>query len=684
MRGWFGAAIAAVALVGVTAAYSQGVQPSAQEWAAHGGSSNEQYYSQLTQIDASNVADLKPAWFFEYDTVRGQEGEAIVADGVLYISTAWSKVYALDAKTGAELWKYDPKVPGEAGPKGCCDVVNRGVAVSDGRVFITTFDGRMVALDAKTGSELWVADTIANHAMDYTSTGAPRVFKGKVIIGQGGAEKGVRGYVTAYDVATGAKAWRFYLTPPPPGVVDGEVSDRVLEEMARPTWFGDLWHTTGGGGAPWDSIVYDEELDQLLIGTGNGSPHSHYLRSAGQGDNLFLASVLALDPDTGEYRWHYQQTPGDSWDYTSVQNMILADLEIDGRPRKVILHAPKNGFFYVIDRESGQPISARPYAEDIRWATGIDTTFWRPIEVPGARYVDRPFLNSPHVGGAHNWQPMAFSPRTGLAYIPTVRNYFTYSATSGPHQGEVIDPSELPKSDAYLQAFDPLTGQERWRVDANGWKPDTGGGGVLVTASDLVFQGRGDILGEMLAIDARSGEVLWRYATPNAVMASPITYMIDGEQYIAVSTGGGGGGNPLLGSTNPPREKQPGRMVVFKLNGTATLPAPPPLAGPATDPDEVFPADKVALGAQVYGRNCIFCHGMNRQQSNIITDLRRSPVVANAQVWRAVVHDGAFLSRGMPKFDGKLSVEEVEAIRNYMGAESQALARDQRAGVAER
>ncbi|WP_137679788.1 PQQ-dependent dehydrogenase, methanol/ethanol family [Aurantiacibacter suaedae] len=684
MLRWFGAAAAAIALTGMSAAYSQGTQPAAQEWAAHGGSSNEQYYSQLTQIDASNVADLKPAWYFEYDTVRGQEGEPIVVDGVLYISTAWSKVYALDAKTGAELWKYDPKVPGEAGPKGCCDVVNRGVAVSEGRVFVTTFDGRMVALDARSGEELWVTDTIVNHAMDYTSTGAPRVFKSKVIIGQGGAEKGVRGYVTAYDVATGEKAWRFYLTPPPPGVVDGEVSDRVLEEMARPTWFGDLWHTTGGGGAPWDSIVYDEELDQLLIGTGNGSPHSHYLRSAGQGDNLFLASVLALDPDTGEYRWHYQQTPGDSWDYTSVQNMILADLTIDGSPRKVILHAPKNGFFYVIDRESGQPISANPYAEDIRWATGIDTTFWRPIEVPGARYVDRPFLNSPHVAGAHNWQPMAYSPRTGLTYIPTVRNYFTYSATSGPHQGEVIDPSELPEPDAYLQAFDPLTGQESWRSDANGWLLDSGGGGVLVTASDLVFQGRGDILGEMLALDARTGEVLWRHDTPNAVMAAPVTYMVDGEQYVAVSTGGGGGGSPLLGSTNPPREKQPGRMVVFKLNGTATLPAPPPLAGPATDPDEVFDADKVALGAQVYGRNCVFCHGMNGRQSNIITDLRRSPVVANAQVWRAVVHDGAFLSRGMPKFDGKLSVDEVEAIRQFMGSASQDLARDQRAGIAER
>ena len=657
------------------------------DWAFHGGSSDEQYFSELTQINRDNVSDLAPAWFFEYDTQRGQEGEPIVIDGVLYISTAWSKVYALDGATGEMLWQYDPEVPGEAGPKGCCDVVNRGVAVDDGRVFIATFDGRMAALDAKTGEELWIVDTIVNHDMDYTSTGAPRVFKGKVIIGQGGAERGVRGYVTAYDVETGEKAWRFYIVPGAPGVRDGEVSDDILEELARDTWFGERWIETGGGGAPWDAIVYDEELDQLYIGTGNGSPHSQFLRSEGKGDNLFLASVLALDPDTGEYLWHYQQTPGDSWDYTSVQNMNLADLEIEGVEHKVILHAPKNGFFYVIDRENGQPLSARPYAEDIRWATGIDQETWRPIEVEGSRYVDEPFLNSPHVSGAHNWQPMAYSPLTGLVYIPTTRNYFQYSATNAPHSGGggLFGGANIPETDAYLQAFDPVRGEERWRVDATGWINDSGGGGVLATASNLVFQGRGDILGELLAIEAETGEVLWRHDTPNAIMAAPITYMIDGEQYVAVSTGGGGGGQPLFGSANPAREQQPGRMVVFKLGGTATLPPPPALAGPATDPDEAFDPAKVAQGSGLYLGNCSFCHGQPGLQSNIITDLRRSQVIRSADAFKAVVHDGAFLdSKGMPGFAGRLDESQVEAIRHFMGSESQKLAADQRAGRPER
>lgn len=681
--------IAILALLGAwsisTTSLASSIGASA-DWPVHGGSAGESYFSRLTQIDRDNVAQLKPAWSFDYDTQRGQEGEPILVDGVMYISTAWSKVYALDAKTGAQLWKYDPQVPGEAGPKGCCDVVNRGVAVEDGSVFIATFDGRLVSIDAQTGQENWVVDTIVNHAMDYTSTGAPRVAKGKVIIGNGGAEKGVRGYVTAYDAATGEKAWRFFLVPGAPGVRDGEVSDQVLEDLARSTWFGDLWIETGGGGAAWDAIVYDEELDQLYIGGGNGSPHSHYLRSEARGDNLFLGSVLALDPDTGEYIWHYQQTPGDSWDYTSVQPMILADIDIEGQPRKVILHAPKNGFFYVIDRYTGVPLSARPFVDDIRWATGIDPVTWRPVEVAGNKYIDAPFLSSPHVAGAHNWQPMAYSPLTGLVYIPTSQNYFSYSATTGPHSGggSLVPTADMPKPDVYLQAFDPLTGEQRWRVDANGWIPDSGGGGVLVTASNLVFQGRGDITGEMLAMDAQTGAVLWRYDTPNAVMAAPITYMIDGEQYVAVSTGGGGGGNPLFGSTNPPRQQQPGRMIVFKLGGTATLPPPPPLAGPATDPAEVFDADFAATGASLYMRRCVMCHGISGQQSNIITDLRRSPIVANAAAWKAVVHDGAFLPKGMPRFEGQLSEEEVQAIRAYMGLESQKLAADQRAGRPER
>lgn len=656
------------------------------EWPKYGGDSREQHFSTLDQINEENVGELRPAWFFEYDTQRGQEGEPIVVDGVMYVSTAWSKVYALDAATGQQTWKYDPEVPGAVGPLGCCDVVNRGVAVEDGRVFVAAFDGRLIALDAATGEELWDVDTIVDHSMDYTSTGAPRVAKGLVFIGNAGAERGVRGYVSAFDAETGEKVWRFFVVPGEPGVADGEVSDEIIEEMARPTWSGDTYWTQGGGGAPWDAIVYDEELDQLYIGTGNGAPHSHYLRSAGEGDNLFLASILALDPDTGEYLWHYQETPGDSWDYTAVQPMILTDLEIGGETRKVILHAPKNGFFYVVDRTTGTPISATPFVDDIRWATGVDPQTWRPIEVEGNRYIDEAFLGSPHVGGAHNWQPMAYSPLTGLVYIPTTQNYFWFNAVAGNQEGgsAFAGQRETPPPDNYLQALDPLTGEEVWRVDANGWEEDSGGGGVLATAGNLVFQGRGDVTGELLAIRADTGEVLWRHDTPNAVMAAPVSYMIDGEQYIAVTSGGGGGGSPLLSSSNPPREQQPGRMIVFKLGGTATLPAAPPLAGPATDPDEEFDPERIAEGAGLYA-NCMMCHGINGRQSNIITDLRRSPLIASPEAFQAVVHDGALLDTlGMPSFAGVLTPDQIESIRHFMGSESQKLAENQRAGVPER
>ena len=410
------------------------------EWRHIGNGTNEQHFSTLKVINDTNVAGLAPAWVFEYDTRRGQEGQPLMIDGVLYVSTAWSKVYALEAGTGKQLWQYDPKVPGAAGPKGCCDVVSRGVAYDQGRIYVATYDGRLAAVDAKTGTEIWNVNTVVDPSKPYTITGAPRVAKGKVFIGNAGAESGVRGYVTAYDAATGAKVWRFYTVPGEPGKKDGEVSDDILEEKTRDTWSGDWWKL-GGGGTVWDAIVYDADLDQLYLGVGNGGPHSHYKRSEGKGDNLFLASVVAVNPDTGKYLWHYQETPADSWDFTAVQPMILTNLKIEGADRKVILHAPKNGFFYVIDRTTGVPVSARAYVDDIRWAKGIDPKTWRPIDAEGSRYVDKPFLNSPHVAGAHNWHPMAYSPLTGLVYLPTSQNYWNFAANAPPpHSGGAAVP----------------------------------------------------------------------------------------------------------------------------------------------------------------------------------------------------------------------------------------------------
>jgi len=382
-----------------------------RNWLTHGRTYSEQRYSPLDQVRADNVAKLAPAWSLELDTWRGQEATPLVIDGVMYTTTAWSKVVAINAATGEELWQYDPMVPREVAAKGCCDVVNRGLAAWKGRLFLGTLDGRLVAIDAATGKPVWSVQT-TDRSLPYTITGAPRVVKGKVIIGNGGAEYGVRGYVTAYDAETGEQAWRFYTVPGNPA--DGFESDAM--KKAAETWFGEWWKG-GGGGTVWDAIVYDPELDLLYIGVGNGSPWNHRQRSEGKGDNLFLSSIVALRPDTGEYVWHYQTTPGETWDYTATQPIILADLTINGEPRKVLMQAPKNGFFYVLDRATGALISARNFVP-ITWASGVDMATGRPVEDPKARYAEAPALVVPAPMGAHNWHPMSFSPKTGLVYIP--------------------------------------------------------------------------------------------------------------------------------------------------------------------------------------------------------------------------------------------------------------------------
>lgn len=661
-------------------------QDDGANWLTAGGGRDEQHYSPLTDINDTNVARLAPAWTADFDTTRGQEAEPLVVDGTMYVSTAWSKVYAFDAVTGQRKWSYDPQVPGEWGPKGCCDVVNRGVAFYKGLVFVATFDGRLIALDAKTGKPRWTTDTIVDRSRSYTSTGAPRVFHDKVVIGNGGAEYPTRGYVTAYDAGTGAKVWRFWLVPGEPGKPDHDVSDDVLERLASPTWAGEWWKG-GGGGNAWDALVFDPDYNRLYIGGGNGAPHSHYRRSAGKGDNLFLGSIVAVDADTGKYAWHYQETPGDSWDYTSVQPIMLAQLTIDGRPRKVILHAPKNGFFYVIDRETGQPIAANKFIPAPSWATHIDPVTWRPVETPDARYIDKPFISLPGAPGAHGFQPMAFSPITKLVYLPTSTNAWLNrpNVQSDLHAGQDLkNLGGLPKPENYLQALDPLTGKQAWRVDIEGYRTEAGGGGVLATAGNLVFQGRGEVTGDMFAYDARTGKTLWHVKTPNMIMAAPITYRIRGVQYVAV-VAGAGGPSLLSGSTEAPRERQPGRVYVFRLGGKGRLPALPPLAGPANPPPGPFDAAAVAAGQPLYERTCGRCHGTPiERSSNVIPDLRRSGYIHDAAAFRAVVLDGVLAPLGMIGFADRLSADQVESVRAYLGSASRKLAADQKAGRPER
>lgn len=652
------------------------------DWVTHGGTYEEQRFSRLNQITADNVNTLGLAWSHEFDTNRGQEATPIVVDGVLYTTTAWSKVFAFNATTGEQLWSYDPEVPGEAGFNACCDVVNRGVAVYDGKVFFGTIDGRLIALDAATGRPVWSKVTV-DQSKPYTITGAPRVVKGRVLIGNGGAEYGVRGYVSAYDADTGDLDWRFYTVPPAPGApADGAASDSVIER-ARATWNGD-WGEFGGGGTVWDAIVYDREFNQILIGVGNGSPWNHKIRSQGEGDNLFISSVVALDADTGEYKWHYQGTPGETWDFTQTQPIILADLTIDGTPRKVMMQAPKNGFFYVIDRSNGRLISAENFVPTT-WATGIDMATGRPIEAPNARYTNGPFLALPSALGAHNWHPMAYSPDTNLVYLPAQEVPFAYADDANFRgrpggwnpgidflaNGVPDDPAAFRAIRALLKgqliAWDPIRQREVWRVQYDGpWN-----GGVLATHGNLVFQGNAH--GQFQAFAADDGRKLWSFEAGTGIIAPPVSYSVDGQQYIAVMAGYGGA-YPLSSSfVDNPRPMPNGRLLVFKLGGNAPYQVTQIPNPPATVVNTSFTPAQVQRGMQLYESSCGVCHGPAGISSGVLPDLRRRPSLADADTWKSVLIDGALQDRGMRSFARYLTPADAEAIRAYVADRARVL-----------
>jgi quinohemoprotein ethanol dehydrogenase len=659
-----------------------------QNWLTHGGTYAEQRYSQLTSIDAGNVGRLGLAWSLELDTNRGQETTPLIVDGTMFVTTAWSKVYAINAATGQKLWEYDPQVPGASAVRGCCDVVNRGAAFYDGKVYVGTFDGRLIALDAASGKLLWSTDTV-DQSRSYSITGAPRIVKGRVVIGNAGAELGVRGYVSAYDAQTGKLDWRFYTVPNPEGKLDGAASDAALKAHADKTWFDGNWKQAGGGGTVWDAIVYDPELDQLYIGVGNGSPWSHVLRSGGKGDNLFLSSIVALDPDTGAYKWHYQETPGETWDFTATQPIILADLNIDGKPRKALVQAPKSGFFYVLDRTTGKLISAKPFAK-LNWATGVDPKTGRPIEVPGARYRDAPFLMSPSAYGAHNWYPMSFSPKTKLVYIPVQDVPFFYAQDTAYafrpgtfNLGSYSDKNAVPTDKASLKAirasltgaliaWDPVAQREVWRAP----QPGPANAGVLSTAGGLVFEGNPQ--GAFDAFDAGTGRRLWHYQAQTQVVGSPVSYAVGGVQYVAVLSGAGGG----YGLTSPfgddKRRKPNGRVLVFRLDGKAALPdfAPPALT-PAVVTTESFDAAKIAQGGRIFETTCGWCHGPGAISSGVLPDLRRSAALRDAATWRAIVIDGALADGGMASFSRIMTPADADAVRAYVQIKARALAKQE-------
>jgi quinohemoprotein ethanol dehydrogenase len=645
-------------------------------WLSHGRTYDEQRYSPLASIDAANVTKLGLAWSFDLDSNRGQEATPLIVDGVLYVTSSWSKVFAVDAASGKLLWRFDPQVPGATAVKACCDVVNRGVAYWEGRLYLGTLDGRLIALDARTGKQIWSVVTV-DAAKPYTITGAPRVVKGNVIIGNGGAEFGVRGYVSAYDAASGAMRWRFYTVPGDPG----KPQENPILETAAKTWKGEWWKL-GGGGTVWDSMAYDPQLDLLYIGTGNGSPWNQKLRSPGGGDNLFLSSIVALRPSTGEYVWHYQTTPGEMWDYTATQHMILADLAIDGTQRKVLMQAPKNGFFYVLDRTNGTLISATPFAP-MNWASGVDPKTGRPIVNPDADYATtgKPWLAMPGPLGAHSWHPMSFSAKTGLVYLPSFELGFVYVADGAFAPKELAvnlgvdlaatvlpdDPkvkAEIMKAvRGHLIAWDPLRQKRVWDVEhAAAWN-----GGVLSTAGNLVFQG--DASGYFSAYEATTGAKLWSFAAQEGIVAPPVTYTANGEQYVAVVVGWGGT-YPLLTGEIAHKGSVAGangRLIAFKLGGTARLsPAVKAIRTMPPPPRQFADARAIESGLHVYQRYCSGCHGGGATSGGVLPDLRMSGALADAGAWSAIVRDGALQGRGMVSFGKELSVGDVEAVRAYV------------------
>jgi len=654
---------------------------SGNDWAGYGRTYGEQHFSPLNQISAQTVDRLGLAWFM--DLPAGNTATIPVeVDGVLYLSYGLGVVRAVDVRTGKQLWEHDTKAGERAGQRLRQGWGIRGVGYWNGKVYTGTPDGRLVALDAKTGTQVWSVQTFDDDGRFIT--GAPRLFDGKVIIGHGGADSAsIRAYVTTYDAETGKQLWRFFIVPGDPA----KGFEDKTQEMAAKTWSGEWWKY-GGGGTAWNSFTYDAETDTILIGTGNGAPWNQKIRSAGKGDNLFLCSIVALDAKTGAYKWHYQVNPGETWDYNAAMDIQLADLKIAGQMRKVAITAPKNGFLYVIDRTNGKLISASPFAK-VTWATRIDIETGRPVEVAAARMPDgKPFELWPSGRGAHSWMPMAFSPQSGLAYIPKLEAGVIYSTggidpkkwvrapghSSDPGFNVLFDLDNPLQNTSALLAWDPVTQKKAWEVKTLGGF----NGGVLATGGNLVFQGQ--VNGRFSAYSADHGKELWHFDAQNAVLSAPISYSVDGRQYVSVvvgmNTSAGAIANALGGATFD-YWTQKRRILTFALDAKASLPAAPPpfRIKPIADPGYKPDASLAAKGAMVVGRRCIQCHGLGLVAAGIAPDLRASAVPQDAEAFRSVVQQGALVANGMPRFDD-LSEDELNAARQFIRSQ----AADLRAG----
>jgi len=655
-----------------------------QNWLSHGRDYHEQRYSPLNQINLETINKLQLEWSLDMGTTRGLEATPIVDNGIMFVSSTWSVVHAVDAKTGKELWVYDPDVPRSWARKVCCDVVNRGVAVWEGQVYFGTIDGRLISLDTKTGKKIWEINTLIDTDKDYTITGAPRVANGKVYIGNGGADMGgVRGYVSAYNTKNGNLEWRFFTVPGDPSLP----FEHPELEMASKTWTGQWW-TMGGGGTVWNSIVFDPEFNQLYIGTGNGSPWNQQIRSPEGGDNLFLSSIVALNADTGKMNWYYQTTPEERWDYTATQDIMLADLHVDGEDRKVLMQAPKNGFFYVLDRKTGELLRANNYVKT-NWATHVDLKTGRPVLNPDKNYYEKAVWILPGTYGGHGWQAMSYDPKQKIVFIPTMEIAAVHRvkktfAESGLYKmlpetvntgtefnlfdtvPDMSDGENIPPITGELVAFDPLTGKTKWSVrHKQFWN-----GGPLTTAGGLVFQGNGS--GFIEAYDTKDGKLVWSKNVYIGIMAPPVTYMIDGEQYISILAGDGGASN-FLGDNFGIWEGQLasikygnyGKLLTFKLNGKSkieeleekdlSIPEQPSINASLED---------IKAGEDIYANYCAICHGSG-VHGKTVSDLRYMKAETH-EYFNEIVLNGMLEENGMKGFSDILNEKNAFEVYSYI------------------
>jgi quinohemoprotein ethanol dehydrogenase len=626
------------------------------QWMSHSRTFDEQYFSPLDRITERNVGNLGLAWFVDLPTNQNVETTPLMIDGVLYVTLPWSKVMALDARTGKQLWLHDPKVAGAWNINLCCGVDNRGAAAWNGKIIFGTLDGRLIALDAKNGRQVWSTKATPDERR-YSMTGAPRIANGRIFIGSAGGEFDARGYVDAYDAETGKQLWRFWTIPGDPA----KGFENPTMEMAARTWKTPGWWTSGGGGTVWDAITYDPATDLVIFGTGNGTPGDAVRRDAGRGDNLFMTSLVAVHAKDGSYAWHYQPTPWETWDYDTGQQLMLLDIEINGKKRHTVMQASKNGFFYVLDAATGELLSAKAYT-DVNWATGVNMATGRPIEVPDARpnLTNKVFNLAPGPAGGHAWQSMSYSPATKLVYIPAT----THWQLTGPFDARQKYLAENPNTKTgftgRLMAWDPVAQKEVWRSEE--FINPAGGvqvtAGALATAGNLVFHGNLPKR-EFSAYRATDGKRLWSFDTKTAVLANPISYEIGREQYVAIAVGG-----PVPGGYYAPNGA---RLLVFKLGGRTVLPDLPPFTErPIAPPPQFADADTIRRGAMVFEAQCQTCHGRNGAARSTFPDLRRSPALESQPLLDAIVLQGTLSERGMASFGAYLQAGDTVALRAYL------------------